>query len=301
MCLRGGSALLPWSTRIPPLRAAIARILPRHDAWAHDESGRVDNPPTVSPQELVALSPSQLDDLKRLAFVMAPPHMLDGAQIRGHTATLYKHVRPDADVMRQPTAVVTVGAPGSGKSYVAAKEALALLHSMGEGPAPDQYLYSDPDFWLTSNCQNDNACRPLVNWLNHETFLKAIRLKQHIFFDGTGKSLMNTCGRVISRLRGAGYAVHLCIVFAGYDSCVSNIAERKKRTGRDVPLKFVSDTIEMLAPAVDVYVSRHSEICERVLVYTNEQHKTTLVANLKKGSTEGEAMAKEVADKFCKL
>ena len=95
---------------------------------------------------------------------------------------------------------------------------MQMLADSGLGPAPGAYLTIDPDFWLSANCHNDNACRPLVNWCNHENFLKAVELKQHMLFDGTGKSLLNTCGRVIARLKAAGYRIHICIVLASFDT-----------------------------------------------------------------------------------
>ena len=58
------------------------------------------------------------------------------------------------------------------------------------------------------------------------SFLRAVGLKQHLIFDGTGKSLLNTCGRIISRMKRQGYRVHLCIVLASYDSCMANIKAR---------------------------------------------------------------------------
>ena len=191
-------SLLPWTSRIPPLRAALAHVDTRHGGWAHDDTGRVDNAPCVPPSERTALTADQLDDLRRVAFVTMPPEMLHRPTLRKHTSALYERLpsRVPAAVadgaggsvmgaggmggtgarLVPPTAVVTVGPPGSGKSYVAWAAGLSKLYADGVAPSPESYLHIDPDYWLTANCHNDNACRPLVNWLNHETFLKAVRL-----------------------------------------------------------------------------------------------------------------------------
>ena len=125
-----------------------------------------------------------------------------------------------------------------------------------------------------------------------------VRLKQHLVFDGTGKSLLNTCGRVISRLRAAGYRIHLCVVLASFDTCVANIADRKMRTGRDVPLRIVRETFEMLRTAIDVYIDRHSEVADRVLFYNNDHRAMNLEATLCRGRADGEADARAAADKY---
>jgi hypothetical protein len=47
----------------------VRRVNQRHDSWSHDDTGRVDNAPTVVPEEQCELSAQHLADLRRLAFV----------------------------------------------------------------------------------------------------------------------------------------------------------------------------------------------------------------------------------------
>ena len=200
-------SLLPWSQRIPQLRALVKQLSARHETWAHDDSGRIDTAPLVPQSELSEVPASALADLRRLAFVQLPPDMLDPTTLAERTREVWSEVSapsPSRALSRgamPPTALVTVGCPGSGKSYVTKAACLPHLAKLGLGPSIESYLTIDPDFWLSNVCQNDNACRPLVNWLNHENFLRAVGLKQHLIFDGTGKSLLNTCGRIVSRMK----------------------------------------------------------------------------------------------------
>ena len=293
-------SLLPWSHTIPPIRAVIAKLNERHAGWVHDDTGSVERAPRIAAADLVSLSAKQLNDLRRIAFVLVSPEMLSARDVARHTRNLYKAAPPtvprDPAAPIPPTAVVTVGAPGSGKSFVAHHTCLPMLAESGLGPAAESYLQIDPDYWLTSMCHNDNAMRPLVNWLNHETFLKAVRLRQHMMFDGTGKSLLNTCSRVIARLRAKGYRVHICIVLASYEQCSSNIAERFAATGRNVPAKIVKDTFDMLKHAVGVYIRQQAELCERVMIYDNEARAMELVATVCNGSGVNDALA--LANKY---
>ena len=103
-------------------------------------------------------------------------------------------------------------------------------------------------------------------------------MRRHMIFDGAGKSVENTCGRVISRLR-QGYRVHICIVLASYD-CMANIAERFARTGRDAPA--VSDDIPR-PQATDVYVRRQSELADEVVLYINENLDANWAATVRNG------------------
>ena len=137
-------------------------------------------------------------------------------------------------------------------------------------PAASEYVHIDPDAVITGLCHNDNAYRPLANFLNHENFLVALGERRHILFDGTGKDLHNTCGRVISRLKGAGYDVYICIVLASYSTCLDRIAARFKKTGRNVPEKFVRGVFEALVKSVPVYLSNQPALAKAVVVYDND-------------------------------
>ena len=68
--------------------------------------------------------------------------------------------------------------------------------------------------------------------------------RRHIVFDGTGKSILNTCGRIIGRLAAAGYRVHICIVLASCERCWERIEERRMITDRGVPKKVLQQQLQ---------------------------------------------------------
>ena len=292
-------ALLPWRQRVPPLRSLFNYVAERIEGWTFDATGRLDGVPRLREGEgegAPRLSVSQLHDLKRLAFVLDPPARLDPALLRAKQAALLGALDggvsgpprspPRGPPAGPPTALITVGAPGSGKSFVAQHHCTGGLHERGLGPPPSAYVRIDPDYWLTEVCDNDNSCRHMANYMNHESFLLALTMRRPILFDGTGKSLLNTCGRVIARLRAAGYRVHMCVTLASADACVANIAERREATGRDVPTKVVQQTFDALKPAVMHYLRHHRELTHTTLVYDNDARQAELAVEL--GSGDGE-------------
>ena len=98
----------------------------------------------------------------------------------------------------RPFLVVLAGPPGSGKTSALRMCIERLINQQG-GPPQSHYVDINPDYWITQLCDNNNAYRPVANFLNHETFLSAVAQRRHIIFDGTAKSVLNTVGRVISR------------------------------------------------------------------------------------------------------
>ena len=280
-------ALLPWSRHVPLLREFMAPILKRSKSWKHDETGRVDNPPCLPTNENSELSAELLMLLKRLAFVLEPPGMLSTELIGQMRLQLFG----SSTTSSRPMCVINVGAPGSGKSYVSSEVYVPSLGAQGIGPLVNDFMTIDPDFWLTNVCANDNGRRNIANYLNHESFLMATRLRRHMIFDGTGKSLQNTCGRVISRLRLQGYRIHVCIVLASYNECLSNIAERRERTGRDVPARFVQDTFVALRLAGETYIRRQEDLVDEVVLYVNEKRDARVAATVRRGEGIDEALA----------
>jgi len=132
------------------------------------------------------------------------------------------------------------------------------------------YVHIDPDKHITSMCNNDNRFRMLANFNTMEDFATALNQRRHILFDGTGKDVSNTCGRIISRLRSANYRVFVCIVAASKECCLTRISARQSKTGRGVPPEFVRSTIESLQTSMPLYISQQASLAEAVLVYDND-------------------------------
>ena len=193
-----------WSQRIPQLRALVKPLSARHETWAHDDSGHIDCAPLVPQSERISpacsgrsteigLRPTATRHARSTTLAERTREVWSRSQRVAVTRALTRRDAADgACDCRMPRQRQELCHQGS---------VLPHLAKLGLGPSIESYLTIDPDFWLSNVCQNDNACRPLVNWLNHENFLRAVGLKQHLIFDGTGKSLLNTCGRIVSRMK----------------------------------------------------------------------------------------------------
>ena len=195
-------SLMPFERSIMLLGPLLRHVHENAHSWTfEDDVSAAAAPPSLAPHHLSARSlrvgQRALDALRLVAFVDKPPALVaDSTAI----ATLRRTVFGRSRSAFWPTAVVMVGAPGSGKTAVL-PQALDVLRRECGGPPADQYCCINPDFWITHLCHSNNEHRNLANYLNHETFLAAVAQRRHIVFDSTGKSLLNTCGRVIGRLR----------------------------------------------------------------------------------------------------
>mmetsp|Transcript_7445 Transcript_7445/g.24356 ORF Transcript_7445/g.24356 Transcript_7445/m.24356 type:complete len:463 (+) Transcript_7445:24-1412(+) len=253
----------------PHLAWVISRVLALLPGWSFASDGDVDRPPLCSAADCaVTLSPLESMDMKRLLFAAAPPAFLDFGRI----CSLREDITfATATFAPAPVAVVTVGAPGAGKSKVLLHNCLPYLGSHYNAPAETRsYAHIDPDLFITQLCLNDNAHRGLANFCNHESFLTAVGQRRNLLFDGTGKDLLNTCGRVISRLKAAGYRIFMCVVCTTYSTCLRRIAAREAVTGRSVPPKFVRMALDGMRTSIPVYLERQPQLAEAILLWDNE-------------------------------
>eukprot|EP00316_Scyphosphaera_apsteinii_P008478 CAMPEP_0119318454 /NCGR_PEP_ID=MMETSP1333-20130426/46489_1 /TAXON_ID=418940 /ORGANISM="Scyphosphaera apsteinii, Strain RCC1455" /LENGTH=446 /DNA_ID=CAMNT_0007324631 /DNA_START=83 /DNA_END=1423 /DNA_ORIENTATION=+ len=252
----------------PHVERAMRLVLEHSPSWKFEDSGRVDKYPTMRSDEIRAMQFTQeeVTTIRHIIFAHAPPVMTDYMRVRRVREACF-HQTLSA---QNPVAIVTVGAPGGGKTYVATQACVPYLQQHHGTPQLNALVHIDPDKMISGVCDNNNAYRPLANFCNHETFLAAVGQRRHMLFDGTGKDLMNTCGRVISRLRAANYRVFICIVLASYDKCLQRIRTRFEETGRDVPEPFVRMTNEALQKVIPVYLHEQQSMCEALLIYDND-------------------------------
>jgi predicted ABC-type ATPase len=250
---------------------ALKLVVKYIDTWKFDTTGKVESPPSLGSSDAkgLRLTHAEMNIVHTLAYIYFPPKCHDYSLFAGITESLTREL--ELPTAKRPVAVITVGPPGSGKTYTLHSESgcLSYLQANHGGPLAKNYEEIDPDQWVTRLGKNDNNFRPLCNMLNLENLFFAINQGYNVIFEGTGKDVKNICGRVIARLRQAGYRIYFVIVLSSFDSCMKRIRKRSQETGRDVPEKVVRSLFESLQVAVPIYLKNQSQICDAVLLYEN--------------------------------
>jgi len=272
------------------LTSAMRAAISLRDRWVHDATGRVDNPPTLTDRQLQAIRLTQEETacIRRIIFPHFPHAMLEYILVRGLREKMCGISLPSDS----PICLVTVGAPGSGKSHVAVKSGVPYLQDVYGAPPYTSYVHIDPDDMISGLANNNNKYRMVANFCNHENMLMTIGQRRHMVFDGTGKDLVNTCGRVISRLKQANYRVFICIVIARYQTCLDRIKERFEKTGRNVPTMFVRQAFEAMQKSIPVYIKGQQDLADAVLVFDNDAYgKASAPRVVQKGLGANECLA----------
>lgn len=269
----GGAAISAQGSAV--VQGAIDIVLAH--GWGFGDTGDPEAP-TLADEALreQRLTQADMAVLRQLVFPRAPSSMLDPGRVSEVRDSAARGA-PAASCETR-IAVVTVGTPGAGKSFVTKGMALPHLRETARGPTA--YVDVDPDLFLTELCDNDNGMRALANFCNHESFVYAIGQRRPLVFHGTGKSLETTCSRVIARLREAGYRVVISVVLASRATCERRIAERRLQTGRDVPGFILDSAFGALRQALPVYLAKRGQLAEAILVYDNDQDQPTPVPTM---------------------
>ena len=270
------------------VREFMGGVNERFKEWRFDKSGRIDNAPRLGPGDQTSISQEEAHAVRHLAFCDLPLSDIDFTGVSGMRADLFQQA-PACD---RPDAIVTVGPPGCGKSYLMksqqGKDGFAGL------PPLEQFAVIDPD--KTIHFLNGGegkpvnpASRPMANFINHENFLVAVDQRRPLIFDGSGREPLNICGRVISRMEANNYRVTMVIVLCSYQACLERAKMRQAQTGRATPTSFINFVFTSLQSAVPIYIRNHANLAQQMLIYDNEttpELKFTLNAGTVKGTVE---------------
>jgi len=279
-----------------PQESAIRQVQSRIDKWKFDTTGRVDVAPKLDAisQDLESLRLTQFDMnvIRQVAFAQRPSELHSYTTVYSLSEALFGA----KEQSESPCAVITVGAPGSGKDYVSIESPYCCLDYLNEahgGPQRNQFVVFDPDYWISNLCNNRNEHRDVANFLNLEQFFYAVGRKHHLVFNGTGKDVKNTLGRVTSRLREANYRIFFCIVLARFSTVLDRIEQRRRKTGRDVPTSVVRSIFQGLQKSVPLYLGKQAEIAEALFVYDNSANEARQSPNfvVSRGLNPADAIA----------
>ena len=281
---RNVSNALPFLTL--ELQRKLNRTLELYPNWTFEKDGSVNRAPNVAydddraitfiPEELHAVRHilfAHLPVLTRLEDVLAQRKVLidDSLAIRK---------QPRGAPPSPPCCIVTVGPLGSGKSHLLTKQTSILDDIIKQNlgvtfPAPplSSFVTLDPDQVLhgISGQTFQPTWRPYGNFINHENFAVAVARRAPIIFDGSAKDPLNICGRVISRLREAGYRVLFLVVLTPYEIARQRADERAATTKRITNDDFMRKVYEALQTALPVYLNALGPrlAADGALVFTN--------------------------------
>lgn len=265
------------------VKDALRQILLVIDSWQFDTTGRVDKVPPIDEDKLKELKkegitmkslsskkvPQEfMDCIRRLLFAHYPPELSSSQSFYGIYGGLF---RGKPRRVNNPVAVITVGAPGCGKS----RSTSDMLKSLGL--SGEQCVETDPDHWVLNHLgEGQHHYRMSANFCNLECFYYAMAQRHHIVFAGTGARISNTCGRVIARLKQESYDIYVVIILASFGTCRERIARRREETGRDVPEHFSVKAFKDLKDAMPIYVRNRHAYAKAVHVIDNNESGTNV-------------------------
>ena len=151
-------SLLPWSQRIPQLRALVKQLSARHETWAHDDSGRIDTAPLVPQSELSSAGVRSGRSTEIGLRPTATRHARSNNPRRADTEVWSRGLckSPSRALSRgamPPTALVTVGCPRQQQELCHQGGVLTASCEAGARAVHvEMALTIDPDFWLSNVC-----------------------------------------------------------------------------------------------------------------------------------------------------
>merc|ERR1712178_330756 len=256
------------------------------DGWKFDTTGKVDAPPALSDikESDLELTQAELNAIHTICYVNYPPLCHNHSTFLGITGMICRG-KPHAE---KPIAIITVGPPGSGKTFmIDSHEGLEAHLKANHGcPSLESFVEIDPDVWITNLANNDNARRPLCNMQNLENFFYCINQRYNLIFGGTGKDIKNTAGRVTARLKQANYRIIYAVLLSTYENCSQRIKTRFEKTGRNVPDFIVRDTFKGLAVSIPTYLRNQAQLCDELLIYVNNNLGTVPAPTVVRGGQD---------------
>jgi len=281
----------------PLLLQMLKRFLVLFPSWRPDGSGRVDNAPTLDGADgKMSFSQEEMHRVRHLIYCYLPAwtnfeeivrcrRALLGSKAGGAAQrTTPRPMMAPRAAGAAPCALITVGPVGSGKSWVLNNPQYPIDEVIARSfgalfPAPPlaDFAVLDPDSVLHGLCSGmgapfDGSLRPYANFVNHENFCCALGCRKSLIFDGSARDPTNICGRVISRLKPAGYRIIFCVVLSSFQTARRRAVARQQKTGRETTESFTRFIYSSLQKALPLYLASCGErgACDGVLFFVND-------------------------------
>lgn len=187
------------------------------------------------------------------------------------------------------TAIIMVGAPGSGKSVTQKLCIKSLKYKYKDFVIidPDEIymkIYGgDPLYRRINEYHNDDGSANGRGYdmmiINNLDFEYAVDNRYNLVFDGTGRNYKSIYTNIIRKLRSNDYRIVICINLIDIEIALKRVEKREKETGRIVPEKFIHETYEILMNIIPKYLYLDSLSVDSILVYDNND-KTTLILEI---------------------
>ena len=284
------------------LQKKLNRTLELYPNWTFEKDGSVNRAPNVAYDDDRAITfiPEQLHAVRHILFAHLPvltrlEDVLAQRKVLIDDSIAIRK-QPRGAPPSPPCCIVTVGPLGSGKSHLLTEQTSMLddiiKHDLGDTfPAPplSSFVTLDPDQVLhgISGEPFQPTWRPYGNFINHENFAVAVARRAPIIFDGSAKDPLNICGRVISRLREAGYSVLFLVVLTPYKIARKRADDRAEITERITDDEFMRKVYKALQTALPVYLNALGPklAADGALVFTNLKEAPTLEHTLTDSSS----------------
>lgn len=150
----------------------------------------------------------------------------------------------------QPTLILTMGAPGSGKSSTLAKSISDLYMS------EEQFVILDPDDIMAEiehyrtlldrkNKRAAEICHSIASLIHQQATQQAPGYRYHVVVDGTCKNV-DKCRQILELYNDAGYRTILVFTFLNQKDLLTRVQRRYELTGRFVPDAVVNSAYEKI-------------------------------------------------------
>ena len=175
------------------------------------------------------------------------------------------------NIKRNKNAIIMVGGPGSGKT-----SGIKIVLDMTK-KILDDYVIVSPDDVLQDFFNYDRTKYGEANKINNQLYDNALKNNYNIIFDRTGTNFEVYYNNDISKIKGKGYNVVLCIVYNNYTNVKDRIMERTAKTGRAVNEGYAKSSYRDLTFNIPKYLKLNCQKVDEIFCFDNTSSSIELI------------------------